>query len=288
LNGVRSQAAVSISESQFRDIDRGIANDVVSRIEESVDWLQEAPQRELSQLGNGIPCSHVETNTAISVVIPVFNERNTVAKVIERVASLQIEKQIILVDDGSTDGTQQILSSYIGRKGFEVILHPHNQGKGAALKSGFQRARGEVVIVQDADLEYDPHDILRVVAPILEGRSDVVYGSRYLANSVQDPSVIHRLGNWLLTQFSNWMTCNRLTDMETCYKAIRRDILQSIDIEQRRFGFEPEITAKLARRGHRIFEVPISYQSRSWKDGKKIGFKDLINTLWCIVRYRFS
>jgi hypothetical protein len=105
---------------------------------------------------------------------------------------------------------------------------------------------------------------------------------------VQDPSVIHRLGNWLLTQFSNWMTCNRLTDMETCYKAIRRDILQSIDIEQRRFGFEPEITAKLARRGHRIFEVPISYQSRSWKDGKKIGFKDLINTLWCIVRYRFS
>ncbi len=288
MNGLRSQVAVPISKTHLRDVEDGIANDVVSRIEESVDWLQQAPQRELSQLGHGLSCSDVETTPAISVVIPVFNECNTVAQVIERVVSLEIEKQIILVDDGSTDGTQRILSTYIGQKGFEVILHPHNQGKGAALKSGFQRAQGEIVIVQDADLEYDPQDILNVVAPILEGRCDVVYGSRYLANSVQDPSFIHRLGNWLLTQFSNWMTSNRLTDMETCYKAIRRDILQSIDIEQRRFGFEPEITAKLARRGHRILEVPISYRSRSWKDGKKIGIKDLINTLWCIVRYRFS
>lgn len=225
---------------------------------------------------------------AVSVVIPVFNERGTIEEVIHRVSSIDIDKQIILVDDGSTDGTREILSSYIGRKGFDVILHPCNQGKGAALQSGFQHAYGEVVIVQDADLEYDPQDILRVIAPILEGQSDVVYGSRYLKNSHQDPSVIHRLGNWILTQFSNCMTSNHLTDMETCYKAIRREILTSIDIEQRRFGFEPEITAKLSRRGHRILEVPVSYRSRSWKEGKKIGFKDLVNTLWCIVRYRFS
>lgn len=243
-------------------------------MEESVDWLQAAPQIELSQ-------------PSVTVVIPVYNERATVVQVIERVIALDIAKQIILVDDGSTDGTREILSSYIGKHGIDVVLHPRNQGKGAALKSGFLRARGEVVIVQDADLEYDPQDILSVIAPILDGRCDVVYGSRYLENGCQDPSPIHRLGNWLLTQFSNWMTSNRLTDMETCYKAIRRTLLQSIEIEQERFGFEPEITAKLARRGQRIIEVPISYRSRSWKEGKKIGVKDLINTLWCIVRYRF-
>lgn len=280
MNGLKSQVAVPISESQLQDAETDTSGEVAKRIEASFDWIQKAPQAEWD--------SHVKTGPSLTVVIPVFNERNTVAEIIEQVAELEIDKQIILVDDGSTDGTQEVLSSYIGRKDFEVVLHPRNQGKGAALQSGFQRARGEIVIVQDADLEYDPKDILNVIAPILEGRSDVVYGSRYLANSVQDPSVIHRLGNWLLTQFSNWMTSNRLTDMETCYKAIRRTILQSIDIEQRRFGFEPEITAKLARRGHRILEVPISYRSRSWKEGKKIGVKDLINTLWCIVRYRFN
>jgi glycosyltransferase involved in cell wall biosynthesis len=288
LNGSPSQVAVPISQSHLRDIEGDIAEDVVKRIEESVDWLQETPKSDLSPRIDGLSCPQTEVSPSVSVVIPVFNERETVAIVIERVAALGIEKQIILVDDGSTDGTREILSSYVGRRGFEVILHPRNQGKGAALQSGFQRAVGEIIIVQDADLEYDPNDILSVVAPILEGRCDVVYGSRYLANHTQDPSFIHRLGNWLLTQFSNWMTSNRLTDMETCYKAIRRDILQSIEIEQRRFGFEPEITAKLARRGHQILEVPISYQSRSWKEGKKIGVKDLLNTLWCIVRYRFS
>lgn len=247
------------------------SDSVTQRVEKTIDVLQNRLQPPI-----------------LTVVIPVYNEAATVVSVIERVASLEVDKQIILVDDGSTDGTSEVLAAYIGRDGFEVILHPVNQGKGAALQSGFQRAQGDIVIVQDADLEYDPRDILSVIAPILDGRSDVVYGSRYLANCNQDPSMIHRLGNWLLTQFSNWMTSNRLTDMETCYKAIRRSVLQSIKIEQRRFGFEPEITAKLAVRGHRILEVPVSYRSRSWKEGKKIGVKDLINTLWCIVRYRLG
>lgn len=283
MNGVKFQPTVPIAESQSTTITSELSTALVHRIEKTVDWLQETPQ--LDGLRESVQPTAVVP--LLSVVIPVFNERNTVEKVIAAVDALDIHKQIILVDDGSSDGTRQILSSYIGKSGFDVILHPCNQGKGAALKSGFDRARGEVVIVQDADLEYDPQDILRVVAPIFEGRSDVVYGSRYLGNGLQDPSFIHRLGNWMLTQFSNWMTSNRLTDMETCYKAIRRNILQSIDIEQRRFGFEPEITAKLACRGHRILEVPVSYRSRSWKEGKKIGVKDLINTLWCIVRYRF-
>lgn len=255
---------------------------VLERIEEAI--------AELRDLERNPPAAFplAPKKPSLSVVIPVFNERRTIEEVIARVSALDIDKQIILVDDGSMDGTREILSSYMDREGFAVILHPCNQGKGAALQSGFQHARGEVVIVQDADLEYDPQDILRVIGPILEGDCDVVYGSRYLKNSHQDPSLIHRLGNWILTQFSNCMTANRLTDMETCYKAIRGDVLKTIHIEQKRFGFEPEITAKLSRRGYRIFEVPISYRSRSWKEGKKIGWRDLVNTLWCIVRYRFN
>jgi glycosyltransferase involved in cell wall biosynthesis len=255
---------------------------VLERIEDAIAQLKECDRNHSTAFP---PASK---RPSLSVVIPVFNERRTIEEVIARVSALDIDKQIILVDDGSIDGTREILSSYMDRKGFDVVLHPCNQGKGAALQSGFQHARGEVVIVQDADLEYDPQDILRVIGPILEGDSDVVYGSRYLKNSHQDPSLIHRLGNWILTQFSNCMTANRLTDMETCYKAIRGDVLKTIHIEQKRFGFEPEITAKLSRRGYRIFEVPISYRSRSWKEGKKIGWRDLVNTLWCIVRYRFN
>lgn len=255
---------------------------VLDRIEEAIAQLKESDRNPSATV------SPASERPSLSVVIPVFNERRTIEEVIARVSALDIDKQIILVDDGSIDGTREILASYMNRKGFDVILHPSNQGKGAALQSGFQHACGEVVIVQDADLEYDPQDILRVIGPILEGDSDVVYGSRYLRNSHQDPSMIHRLGNWILTQFSNFMTANHLTDMETCYKAIRGDVLKTIHIEQKRFGFEPEITAKLSRRGYRIFEVPISYRSRSWKEGKKIGWRDLVNTLWCIVRYRFN
>jgi hypothetical protein len=282
LSNLHTQTAAPFSTSPRGDAQSFPGAVVETRIERMVDWLEETTNRESK---HEYPSA---IHPTLSVIIPVFNERGTVASVIEKVAALDINKQIVLVDDGSTDGTREILSEYIGRDGFDVIMHFGNRGKGAALKSGFQRALGEIVIVQDADLEYEPQDILKVVAPILDGSADVVYGSRYLENSQQDRSLVHRFGNWLLTQFSNFMTAQRLTDMETCYKAIRRDILQSIEIEQHRFGFEPEITAKLARRGQRILEVPVSYRSRSWKEGKKIGFKDLVNTLWCIVRYRFQ
>lgn len=252
------------------------ALDTIRRVEAQVDFLEQSTHE-----------ANSDQTPSLTIVIPVFNERGTVLEVLSRVEQLPLSKQIIIVDDGSTDGTRDLLTELSGRQGIEVVLHDGNQGKGAALQSGFQRARGEVVIVQDADLEYDPWDIPRVIAPILQGQSDVVYGSRYLNLAEQDPSALHRLGNWLLTKFSNWMTQNQLTDMETCYKAIRRSVLCSIPIEQKRFGFEPEITAKLAKGGHRILEVPISYRSRSWSEGKKIGVKDLFNTLWCIVWYRF-
>ena len=224
----------------------------------------------------------------LSVIIPAYNEAKTLQQVIESVLSLDIEKQLIIVDDGSSDGTREAIAALRGRDGITVVLHEKNQGKGAAIQSGIRLATGDILIVQDADLEYDPKDILIVIKPILDGESDVVYGSRYLANSHQDQSALHRFGNACLTGFSNWMTNQHLTDMETCYKAFRRDLIQGIKIEQRRFGFEPEITAKLAKKKIVIREVPISYRSRSWQEGKKIGIKDLISTLYCIVRYRFQ
>jgi glycosyltransferase involved in cell wall biosynthesis len=167
-----------------------------------------------------------------------------------------------------------------------VLTHDQNQGKGAALRTGFQRACGDIVVIQDADLEYDPQDILQVIEPLQRRLADAVYGSRYLETPLQDPSWIHRFGNGCLTKFSNWMTGQRLTDMETCYKAFRREVLQRIQIEQSRFGFEPEITAKLSRLGIKIKEVNVRYHSRSRKDGKKIGWRDAINAIACIIRYR--
>lgn len=223
----------------------------------------------------------------LSVIIPAYNESKTIRRVVDSVLELNISKQIIVVDDGSTDGTQETIRALQGRQGIDVIFHSRNQGKGAAIQTGIRLALGDIVIVQDADLEYDPQDILRVIQPILDRETDVVFGSRYLSNSHQDQSAVHRFGNACLTGFSNWMTNQQLTDMETCYKAFRRELIQSIPIEQRRFGFEPEITAKLARKKLQIREVPISYKSRSWQEGKKIGIRDLISTLWCILRYRF-
>lgn len=222
----------------------------------------------------------------LTVVIPAFNEAKTIENVIQKVRRLDIDKQIIIVDDGSTDGTREILLAMQDLPDVEVFFHVENQGKGAALQTGFRLAEGEIVIVQDADLEYDPEDILRVIEPIVQGTSSIAYGSRYLQNNHQNSSYFHRFGNWMLTTFSNCMNGQQLTDMETCYKAFRRDILQKIVIEQRRFGFEPEITAKIARMGIAIPEVPIRYNARSWTEGKKIGIRDLISTLYCIVRYR--
>lgn len=226
-----------------------------------------------------------EVAVELSVVIPVYNEPVTVLEIIKRVQDLPISKQIVVVNDGSSDGTAQQLATLEGSEGIEVLHHERNRGKGAALQTGFERARGKFVIVQDADLEYNPTDILKVIAPLQSGTSDVVYGSRYLECPQQDPSWLHRLGNWALTFMSNSMTGYQLTDMETCYKAFRRDVLQSIVVEQERFGFEPEITAKLARKKVAIQEVGISYSCRGKDEGKKIGWKDLFNAIYCIAKY---
>ena len=224
-------------------------------------------------------------NFKLSVVIPVYNEARTIQQVLARVAALPVPKEIIVVDDCSTDGTRQLLQQVELAAELHVIHKPRNEGKGAALRTGFRRASGDIIVVQDADLEYDPRDILPLLPPILADKAEVVYGSRFLGDKPQDPSLIHRLGNSLLTLASNVTTGLRITDMETCYKAFRRDVLRSFEIRQNRFGFEPEVTAKIARRGYRILETPIRYQARGYADGKKIGVKDLFNALYCILRY---
>ena len=221
----------------------------------------------------------------VTVVIPVYNEQKTVTEVIDRVLALPISLEVIVVDDGSSDGTRDALALYNNHPRVRVLLHNINQGKGAALRTGIARAQGDYVVIQDADLEYDPSNILSVLKPLQAGLTEAAYGSRYLLQTKQDRSFIHRLGNWGLTTFSNLLARQSLTDMETCYKAFRRELIQSIRIEENRFGFEPEITAKLARTHTQICEVPVSYHPRSWKEGKKIGIKDLLRTLYCIVKY---
>ncbi len=221
---------------------------------------------------------------AVSIIIPIYNERDTVRHVIDSVLKLPIEKQVIVVDDGSTDGTREMLYELSSNAEVEVFLHAENQGKGAALQSGFFLAEGEIVIIQDADCEYDPAEILHVIEPIRTRKADVVYGSRYFHGRNAD-SHFHYLGNQLLTRLINRVLGVRLTDMETCYKAFRREVIRSIPLRERRFGFEPEITAKLARRGFAIHEVPVNYTSRSRSQGKKIGVRDLFNAIYCIFRY---
>ena len=222
----------------------------------------------------------------LSIVIPVYNEVDTFLNLLSQVRALPIDKQIVVVDDHSTDGTTELLKDLECLPDVLVLFKPQNEGKGAALRSGFRHATGDAVVVQDADLEYDPRDILPLLEPIIDGTADVVYGSRFLKDGTAVGSgFIHRLGNGLLTLASNLTTGLRLTDMETCYKVFRGPQLQQIDIKQNRFGFEPEITAKVARRGWRVKELPVTYKARSWSDGKKIGFRDLFNALYCIVRY---
>jgi glycosyltransferase involved in cell wall biosynthesis len=227
----------------------------------------------------------IPRNFKLSIVIPVYNEERTIAEILGRVAALPVGKEIIIVDDCSRDGTREVLRKLEQARDVQVIYLPQNGGKGAALRTGFAAATGDVVVVQDADLEYDPRDILGLLKPLLENQADVVYGSRFLHERSQDKSRLHRFGNALLTRASNLFTGLRITDMETCYKAFRRDVIQGITVAQNRFGFEPEITAKLARRRYRILEMPISYHARGFAEGKKIGIKDLFNALWCIVRY---
>lgn len=221
----------------------------------------------------------------VSVVIPVYNEEKTIGLVISRVAALPLDSEIIIVDDCSTDRTREILATLESVEGIKIVLKDENEGKGAALRDGFQVATGDFVVVQDADLEYHPRDIPRLLGPLANNECDIVYGSRFIGVEQQDESAIHRLGNWVLTTASNLFTGVSLTDMETCYKAFRRQTLEGIHIKQNRFGVEPELTAKWARRGYRFQEVPISYNARGYADGKKIGIRDLFKAVYCICRY---
>jgi glycosyltransferase involved in cell wall biosynthesis len=259
-------------------------------IEKSMDELQRLAEL-LAVNDDYQPASRdfvLPRNFKLSIVIPVYNEAATIQQVIAGVVALPIPKEIVIVDDASTDGTRQILSQYEAARDFQLIFKPQNEGKGAALRTGFRRVSGDVVVVQDADLEYDPRDILALVRPIVTGGADVVYGSRFLADCPHDRSLTHRLGNRLLTKLSNWATGLEITDMETGYKAFRREVIQSFEIQQRRFGFEPEVTARIARRKYRLYEVPIHYIPRGYAEGKKIGLGDLFSTLYCIVRYALA
>ncbi len=226
----------------------------------------------------------------LSVVIPVYNEVHTIREIIRRVQEVDIDKEIVLVDDYSTDGTRNVLRQVAEQQPeLTVLYHDRNQGKGRALRTGFAVARGDYVLVQDADLEYDPQDYHQLLGPLEKGNADAVYGSRFI--STQEHRVLyfwHSLGNKLLTLLSNMMTDLNLTDMETCYKVFRRELIQSIPLEEDRFGFEPEVTCKLAKAGARMYEVGIAYHGRTYEEGKKIGLKDGVRALWCILKYRLK
>jgi len=223
----------------------------------------------------------------LTVIIPCYNERDTIAGIVEAVERSPVpDKEIIIVDDHSTDGTRDILKNTIAPRVARIIYHERNQGKGAALRTGIAAATGDIVIIQDADLEYDPQEYPLLIEPILAEKADVVYGSRFMGG--RPHRVIyywHSMGNWFLTTLSNMFTNINLTDMETCYKAFRREVVQSIRIEEDRFGFEPEITAKIAKKKCRVYEVGISYYGRTYTEGKKIGWKDGLRAIYCILKY---
>jgi glycosyltransferase involved in cell wall biosynthesis len=222
----------------------------------------------------------------LSVIIPCYNEVGTIQGILDAVTAAAVDdKEIIVVDDCSVDGTREKLRT-LSVPGVKVIYHERNRGKGAALRTGFQEARGAIVIVQDADLEYDPREYPKLIDPIREGRADVVFGSRFAGGESHRVLYFwHYAANKMLTLLSNMFTNLNLTDMETCYKAFRREIIQRIDLREERFGFEPEVTAKVARMGCRIYEVGISYSGRTYAEGKKIGWKDGLRAVWCILRY---
>ncbi len=224
----------------------------------------------------------------LSIIIPVYNEKNTVEEIIQQVqdVDLEMEKEIILVDDGSSDGTRDILKN-LEYPNVKVKFHEKNQGKGTALRTGFSFATGDFVIVQDADLEYDPREYPILLTPLLDGRADAVYGSRFLGGPHRVLFFWHFIGNKMLTTLSNMLSNLNLTDMETCYKVIRKEILDKITLKSKRFGIEPEITLKLARQKCRIYEVPISYSGRDYSEGKKIGWKDGVAAIFHLIRFKF-
>ncbi len=221
----------------------------------------------------------------LSVVMPVYNERETIAEILQRVQAIDIPKEIIVVDDGSTDGTREFLQKVEAENIF-IFYHQKNQGKGAALRTGFQQVRGDIVIVQDSDLEYDPRDYTKLLEPLIDGRADAVFGSRFLGGPHRVLFFWHFVANKMLTLFSNMLTNLNLSDMETGYKAFRAEVIKSLPLKTNRFGFEPEVTAKLAKRKYRIYEVPISYSGRDYSEGKKITWRDGVAALYYIIRFR--
>ncbi len=232
--------------------------------------------------------------TLVSIVIPCFNERGTIEELLRRVMQADlpdgVERELLVVDDASQDGTRELLRELLSRTGsaFRLIEQPRNQGKGAALRRGFAEAKGDILLIQDADLEYDPREYPKLLAPILQGDADVVYGSRFLGGPHRVLFYWHAVGNWVLTTLSNMFTNLNLSDMETCYKVFRKSVLEGMPLRSNRFGIEPELTAKFARRGARIYEVPIAYHGRTYEEGKKIGWKDGVAAIWAIVRYNLA
>jgi glycosyltransferase involved in cell wall biosynthesis len=243
----------------------------------------------------------------VSIVIPVYNEKGTIDEILRRVLDTEVRKEVIIVDDCSTDGTRQILENMAARQAngekfapaqdgsdpielqdLRFLFQAPNQGKGAALRHGFGEVTGDIVLVQDADLEYDPRDYAVLLEPIVEGRADVVYGSRFLGGPQRVHYFWHYVANRVLTLLSDICTNLKLSDMETCYKVFRKEVLAGVEVKSNRFGFEPEITAKIAKHKWRIYEVPISYAGRTYEEGKKITWKDGFQALWCIIRFKFS
>ena len=222
----------------------------------------------------------------LSVVMPVYNEITTIDEIIKRVKAVDLEKELIIVDDCSTDGTREYLQK-VSDPQIRVCFHEKNMGKGAALRIGIQQAAGDVIVIQDADLEYNPQEFHQLLAPILDGRADVVYGTRFRGSTNRVHLFWHSVGNKMLTLFSNMFTNLNLTDMEVCYKMFRAQVIKNITLRSSRFGFEPEVTAKIARMGCRVYETPISYAGRDYSEGKKIGWKDAIKAIFAIVYFRF-
>ncbi|MZH14298.1 MAG: glycosyltransferase family 2 protein [Nitrospinae bacterium] len=224
----------------------------------------------------------------LSIVIPVYNERETLETVVAKVNAVDYEKEIILIDDFSTDGTREVMKNYENKDNFQVLYHNRNQGKGAALRTGFAKVTGDIIIIQDADLEYNPADYGILIEPILDGRADVVYGSRFLGGPHRVLFFWHYVGNFALTTLSNMFTNVNLTDMETGYKVFTKEVNDSLTLKCNRFGFEPEFTAKVAKKKFRIYEVPISYNGRDYSEGKKITWKDGVAAIWYIFKFRFT
>jgi len=226
----------------------------------------------------------------VSIIMPAYNEAATIAEMIGKVQAVDVscEKEMIIVDDASVDGTKDVLNGFIGGSNVRVLFHEKNRGKGAAIRTGLAHATGDIVVIQDADLEYDPQDLPRVIAPIVNGKADVVYGNRFHGEAHRVLYFWHSVGNGVLTLVCNMLTNLNLSDMEVGYKAFRGDVIRGIRLRSDRFGFEPEITAKVAKLGCRLFEVPISYYGRTYAEGKKITWKDGLAALWCIVRYRIA